>query len=110
MGDYLFTAWVEGDQQTNAPLAALSVVVLGERPWFEIWCVMIMVLAVIFMLFLCLLHWKRVYDEERERKEDRLFQAELRQRAMLQAEQERKTEERLRQMEQEESDADESDA
>lgn len=108
--DYLFTVWVEGDQQTNAGLAALSVAVLGERPWFEIWCVMIMVLALIFMLFLCLLHWKRVFDEERERKEDRKFQAELRQRAVLQAETERKTEERLREMENEESDGDESDA
>merc|ERR1711994_402801 len=47
------------------------------------------VLLVIFVIFLCLLHWKRVHDEKRERKEDRKFQAELRQRAMLQAEAER---------------------
>merc|ERR1712038_2111931 len=50
---------------------------------------MIMVLLFIFVIFLSLLHWKRVQDEKRERKEDRKFQAELRQRAMLQAEAER---------------------
>merc|ERR1712190_374206 len=87
--DYLFVSWVEGTLTESAPLAALDVVIADSRPWFEIYCIMGMVLLVIFVIFLCLLHWKRVHDEKRERKEDRKFQAELRQRAMLQAEAER---------------------
>ena len=70
-------------------VAVLDVIAALERPWFEIWCVMIMVLLLIFIVFLCLLHFKRVHDEKRERKEDRKFQAELRDRAMIQAEAER---------------------
>merc|ERR1719297_778841 len=50
---------------------------------------MIIILFLIFMVFLCLLHWKRKYDEDQERKEDKKFQAELRQRAIIQAEAER---------------------
>merc|ERR1719195_2039613 len=73
----------------DAALAALIAAISSDRPWFEMWCIMIMVLLFIFVIFLSLLHWKRVQDEKRERKEDRKFQAELRQRAMLQAEAER---------------------
>merc|ERR1711951_166647 len=87
--DYLFVGWIEGMKSEDAALAALIATIASERPWFEMWCIMIMVLLVIFVIFLCLLHWKRVHDEKRERKEDRKFQAELRQRAMLQAEAER---------------------
>merc|ERR1711879_917538 len=81
-----FVGWIEGMKSEDAALATLIAAIASERPWFEMWCIMIMVLLVIF---LCLLHWKRVHDEKRERKEDRKFQAELRQRAMLQAEAER---------------------
>ena len=87
--DYLFVTWVEGTLTESAPLAVLDVVLAAERPWFEIYCIMIMVLLVIFIVFLCVLHWKRVHDEKWERKEDRKFQAELRQRALIQAEAER---------------------
>lgn len=87
--DYLFVSWIEGTLTESAPLAALDVVIADSRPWFEIYCIMGMVLLVIFIVFLCVLHWKRVHDEKRERKEDRKFQAELRQRALIQAEAER---------------------
>ena len=87
--DYLFVSWIEGTLTESAPLAALDVVIADSRPWVEIYCIMGMVLLVIFIVFLCVLHWKRVHDEKRERKEDRKFQAELRQRALIQAEAER---------------------
>eukprot|EP00486_Rosalina_sp_Unknown_P005723 CAMPEP_0201570672 /NCGR_PEP_ID=MMETSP0190_2-20130828/13021_1 /ASSEMBLY_ACC=CAM_ASM_000263 /TAXON_ID=37353 /ORGANISM="Rosalina sp." /LENGTH=1058 /DNA_ID=CAMNT_0047994443 /DNA_START=26 /DNA_END=3202 /DNA_ORIENTATION=- len=87
--DYLFIAWIEGIDDETAAMVAISIPETLKRPWFEIWCVMIIILFLIFLVFLCLLHWKRRYDEEQERKEDKKFQAELRQRAMLQAEAER---------------------
>merc|ERR1712154_629253 len=87
--DYLFVSWIEGTLDTDASLAAISIPATVKRPWFEIWCVMIIILFLIFMVFLCLLHWKRKYDEDQERKEDKKFQAELRQRAIIQAEAER---------------------
>merc|ERR1712173_130747 len=47
------------------------------------------ILLIIFMTFLCCLHWKRRYDEEQERKDDKRFQADLRQHAQLMADAER---------------------
>ena len=87
--DYLFAVWIEGDDTENAAMAAIVTPGTDKRPWFEIWCIMIIVLFIIFLVFLCLLHWKRIYDEKQERKEDKKFQAELRERARLQAEAER---------------------
>merc|ERR1712048_603479 len=49
----------------------------------------LIILFIIFMTFLCCLHWKRRYDEEQERKDDKRFQADLRQHAQLMADAER---------------------
>jgi len=87
--DYLFIAWIEGDDTENNALKAIISLPEPERPWFEIYCIMIMILFFFFLVFLCLLHWKRKWDEDQERRADKKFQAELRQRAMLQAEAER---------------------
>eukprot|EP00488_Nonionellina_sp_1-RS-2012_P000972 TRINITY_DN1544_c0_g1_i1.p1 TRINITY_DN1544_c0_g1~~TRINITY_DN1544_c0_g1_i1.p1 ORF type:complete len:115 (+),score=17.23 TRINITY_DN1544_c0_g1_i1:480-824(+) len=46
--DYLFVGWIEGSVTSGAQLMTISIGVSTDRPWFEIWCIMLIVLFFIF--------------------------------------------------------------